>query len=89
MADYNLQIISPDRVEYEGDVESLIAPGEEGYFGVLANHAPMLSALGEGALVVRPTGAAEDRYQISGGFLEVHENQVVVLVQDMEKPATV
>jgi len=89
MADYYLQIVSPERVEYEGTVESLIAPGEEGYFGVLANHAPMLSTLGEGALIVRPTGARESRHQISGGFLEVHRNKVVVLVRHIETPATV
>ena len=89
MADFNLQIISPDRVEFEGQVESLVAPGEAGYFGVLANHTAMLSNLVEGKLSVREAAGEEKQYQIGGGFLEVHKNKVVVLVQRLEAPTAV
>ena len=84
MSDYNLQIISPERVEFEGSVESLVAPGQAGYFGVLANHTPMLSNLTEGDLTVRSASGEEKKYHISGGFLEVHQNHVIVLVQEID-----
>ena len=50
---FHLQIISPTARRGWGDIESLIAPGEEGYLGVLANHAPLLTPLREGDLTVR------------------------------------
>ncbi len=85
MISFKLQIITPDRVEFDEPVVSLIAPGEAGYFGVWANHAALLSTLQEGKLTIRKTEEdAGTNYRIQGGFLEVHDNQVVVLVQEFE-----
>jgi F-type H+-transporting ATPase subunit epsilon len=87
MPQFHLQIISPQRVEFEGDVESLVAPGEDGYLGVLTGHAPLLTTLRDGALTFRsPGGGGETRYAVAGGgFLEVHRNKVVVLANQVSK----
>jgi len=88
MPSFHLQIISPHRVEFEGDVESLVAPGEDGYLGILTNHAPLLTTLKDGSLTFRAPGggSGRERYQLSGGgFLEVHRNKVVVLSNQVTK----
>jgi F-type H+-transporting ATPase subunit epsilon len=89
MPSFHLQIISPQRVEFDGDVESLVAPGEDGYLGVLANHAPLLTTLKDGSLTFRPHNGgagAKERYRVSGGgFLEVHRNKVIVLANQVSK----
>lgn len=85
MANFNLQIISPEQMEFTGDVESIVAPGVGGYFGVLAHHAALLSALGEGTLTAREESGTSHVYNVKGGFLEVHQNKVVVLVQQIEE----
>ena len=58
MPSFHLQIISPQRVEFDGDVESLVAPGEDGYLGVLTSHAPLLTTLKDGSLTFRTHGGA-------------------------------
>ena len=83
MPSFHLEIISRDQVEFSGEAESLVAPGEAGYFGVLANHAPMLSTLREGELKVREASGAGKQYHVLGGFLEVHRNKVIVLVREL------
>jgi F-type H+-transporting ATPase subunit epsilon len=85
MISFKLQIITPDRVEFDELVVSVVAPGELGYFGVWANHAPLLSTLQDGKLTIRKTeeDAGMD-YHVTGGFLEVHQNTVVILVQAFE-----
>ena len=88
MPSFHLQIISPQRVEFDGDVESLVAPGEDGYLGVLASHAPLLTTLKDGSLTFRTHGGAgaQERYRVSGGgFLEVHRNKVIVLANQVSK----
>lgn len=85
MIPFKLQIITPDRVEFDEQVVSVVAPGEAGYFGVWANHAPLLSTLCDGKLTIRKTEEeAGTEYHVTGGFLEVHQNKVVILVQVFE-----
>lgn len=78
-AAFDLTIMSPDSVLFQGRAQSLIAPGSEGYFGVLARHAPMVAALRAGVLaVVEPDG---DRlyFSLASGLLEVGHDGVSVL----------
>jgi F-type H+-transporting ATPase subunit epsilon len=82
-SEFDLQIISPHRVEFEGKAESVIVPGEAGYLGILANHAPLLATIGKGDLTVR-LGSDLKYYHVNGGFVEVQGNRVVVLVQEFE-----
>lgn len=85
MPSFQLQIVSPERVEYQGEVQSLVAPGGQGYLGILANHAPLLSTLEDGHLTAREANGREHRYRVwGGGFLEVHDNQAVVLTRHIE-----
>ena len=82
MADFKLRVYTQEKMEFEGEVTSLIAPGEEGYLGILAHHAPLLSTLGEGEVTIRK-GTTVTEYRISGGFLEVHGNQATVLADKL------
>lgn len=83
MAEFHLQIVSPQRVELDEKVESLIAPGEGGYLGILADHAPLLTALGEGTLTIRRGNETRTLQVQGGGFLEVHRNKVLVLARQI------
>ena len=82
-ASYQLRIVTPEKILYSGDVTSLQAPGAEGSFGVLANHAPMVVALKTGALHFVDDG---DRQHLatSGGFVEVSGEGVSVLAETAE-----
>lgn len=82
MADFQLQIYTQEKKVFEGRIESLVVPAEDGYLGVLANHAPLLTTLGEGRLTYR-TSKDSTEIGIRGGFLEVHANQAVVLADSL------
>jgi len=82
---FKLEVITPDRVVLSDDgVVSVTAPGVEGYMGVLANHAPLMSALTVGKLDFRRADGSAGAMAISGGFLEVFENKVTVLAETAE-----
>ncbi len=83
-ATYKLQVISPERVVLDEEVISLIAPGTEGYLGVLANHAPLLASLAEGTLTVKKEIGSEQKYHLTGGFLEVANNKAVILADRLD-----
>lgn len=78
-ASFTLEIVTPERKLYEGDVIALSAPGIDGLFGVLYNRAPVISALGPGPIVFRQLDGGERRLAIAGGFFEVHQNRAVIL----------
>jgi F-type H+-transporting ATPase subunit epsilon len=82
---FRLDIITPARVVFQGEATSLGAPGMAGNFQVLYNHAPLLSAIGVGALKVRDTKGQDVQYSTSGGFVEVKDNAVVVLAESVER----
>ncbi len=83
MDNFTVHIITPEQIEFEGEVESVTAPGEDGYFGVLAHHAPLLANLSEGKLTVRISSFSQKSWNIDGGFLEVHPDGVIVLVRHL------
>ncbi|MCK9408662.1 MAG: F0F1 ATP synthase subunit epsilon [Bacteriovoracaceae bacterium] len=86
MADKNFQldIVTPARTVFSGEVKSFTAPGVIGNFQVLFNHAPLLSAIGIGEIkVVEPSGKLT-RYATSGGFVEVKTNKVILLAESAE-----
>ncbi len=84
MANLKLEIVSAERVVYSEDVEAVIAPGVEGQLGILPHHAPLMTILQAGELRVR-RGAEEDILAISGGFLEVRPDRVIVLADSAER----
>ena len=83
---YKLEIITPRRVVFSGEVESFSAPGVQGSFQVLVNHAPLLVQIGIGEMSIRDASGADFRFATSGGFVEVQENHVVMLAESAEKP---
>ena len=75
----NLEIITPDKKLFEGEVKSAIFPGSEGSFGVLDNHAPMIATLRAGQVQVTDSSNKKLEFPVRGGVVEVLRNKVVVL----------
>ena len=84
MPTFQLEIGTPEKTVYSGEVESLRAPGTEGGFGVLAGHHPMLASLGIGQMVFSEQEQAPKSVAISGGFAEVQRDRVTVLAETAE-----
>lgn len=74
-----LDIISPDKNVFSGNVQYIELPGINGLFGVLKDHAPLISALGKGVILIRDESNQETTFPIHGGVVEVNNNTVVVL----------
>jgi F-type H+-transporting ATPase subunit epsilon len=83
---YTLEIVTPRKIVFSGNVESFSAPGVAGGFQVLYNHAPMLSAIGIGEVKMRDANGQESRFATSGGFVEVLNNHVTMLAESAERP---
>ena len=75
-----LEIVTPERLAYSDEVDSVQLPGIEGELGVLPHHAPLISTLGVGELRIRK-GGTEESFAIAGGFLQVLPTKVVVLAE--------
>ena len=82
---FNLSILTPERTVFEGAVEYVEVPGSEGYLGVLAHHAALVTALASGTLTLRKTDGSEERHAVSGGFFEVSNNRATVLADSVSK----
>jgi F-type H+-transporting ATPase subunit epsilon len=78
------EIVSQDRLVFEGDVDIVVAPGTDGEMGILPHHAPLLTTLNAGALRVRYLGR-EEVFAISGGVMEVQPTIVTVLADAAER----
>jgi F-type H+-transporting ATPase subunit epsilon len=75
-----LEIVTPERLAYSDEVDSVQVPGSEGELGILPHHAPLLSMLGVGELRIRK-GGAEESFAIVGGFVQVRPDKVVVMAE--------
>lgn len=80
----HIEVITPERKVYEDDVDMVIAPGSEGYLGILPHHAPLLTALGPGEFRVKK-GGVEEVLAVFGGFMDVRGDRVVVLTDAAER----
>jgi F-type H+-transporting ATPase subunit epsilon len=76
----NLEIITPDKKVFAGEASAVTLPGSEGQFQVLNRHAPLVSTLGKGDVVVEVSGVKQT-YTIDGGVVEVLNNKVLVLAE--------
>ncbi len=81
---FKLSVVTPEKVVFEQDVRSIVAPGSQGYLGVLTDHAPLITALIPGNLTVTDNDGNEVDYSVSGGFLEVSGNVATVLADAIE-----
>lgn len=83
MTPFSLSIVAPDRLVAEIDVMSVTAPGLAGYFGVWANHQPMISALKPGLVEYIAASDSSPQYvAVGGGFAEVSPGRVTILADD-------
>jgi F-type H+-transporting ATPase subunit epsilon len=83
-ATFELAILTPERSVFDGAVEYVEVPGTEGYLGVLAQHAALVTGLSTGTLTVRNAEGHTSRWEVSGGFFEVSANQATVLADSVE-----
>jgi len=75
-----LEIVTPEGLQYSDAVDAVNVPGIEGELGILPHHAPLVSLLGAGELRIRKSGA-EESFAIVGGFVQVRPDKVVVLAE--------
>ena len=80
-----LEIVTVERLLYSDDVDMVVAPGIEGVLGILPNHAPLLTALKYGELIVRKQGEDGQSFAIGGGFMEVVPGKITVLADAAER----
>ena len=79
-----LEILTPEKKLYSGDVYGVLLPGITGLFEILDKHAPLVSALKAGQLKILVEKNRNELYKIQGGFVEVLNNKVTVLVEGSE-----
>ena len=79
------ELATPNRLIVSEQVEEVVAPGVEGYFGVLPGHTPFLTSLQSGEVSYR-VGRGEQYLAVTGGFAEVRGDRVVVLADNAERP---
>ena len=78
-----LEILTPDKKVFEGDVTSVTVPGTMGSFEVLKDHAPIISTLEDGKVIIR-TGKESETIVITGGVIEVLKNKIIILAEGVE-----
>ncbi len=82
MADtFEIEIATPEKLVLQTQAEWAQIPGKDGYMGILAGHAALLSELGEGELTITSAGKT-DRFKVSGGYVEIRDNHVRVLADE-------
>lgn len=81
---FRVEVITRERMVLDREVISLIAPGREGYLGVMAGHAPLITELTVGKLMLRDPGNEVEELSVGGGFMEVMPERTVVLAESAE-----
>ena len=80
---FTIEIVTPQSLYFSGEITSVIAPGIEGQFQVLKNHAPLLSALKTGKVKLSLANSGEQSFTIADGFLEVSNNKAILLTENV------
>ncbi len=76
-----LEIITPDKKIFEGEVNLIKVPGSKGDFEILNNHAPIVSILEKGTIKVKDSNNKEHFFEVDGGVVENKANKIIVLVE--------
>src|SRR3990170_6186718 len=84
MPKIRLEIVTAERTVYSDEVDLVVAPGIEGELGILPHHAPLLTALQPGELRIKKDGE-EESMAVTGGFLEVRRDRVIILADAAER----
>lgn len=85
---FKTEIVTPEKVVFSEEIESLVIPAERGYLGVLAGHAPLLTTLQPGEIRMKGD-RGELHYSTSGGFMEVTRGKAVLLTESAEETSTI
>ncbi|KZK74948.1 MAG: hypothetical protein A3K90_00250 [Pelodictyon luteolum] len=80
---FDVDIVTPQKLHFSGEVVSVIAPGQDGLFQVMKNHAPLLSALKGGKVRLSLADKTEKTFTISDGFFEVSGNKAILLTDSV------
>ena len=86
---FHAQILTPDGALFEGDVFSVQVPGVQGNFLMLFNHAPIVSTLGVGEVIITKPDESEIVYAVSGGFVEMNDNVMTLLAEKAEESSEI
>jgi len=78
---FQFEILSPSKKIFSGEVTSVTAPGFDGLFQVLKDHAPYLSSLTSGEVTIELSDKSKQSFAIEGGFFEVNANKAVILTE--------
>ena len=81
---FNLTVVTPEKIFYEGDVASVIVPGSEGYLGTLTDHAPLITAIIPGKVTLKDESQEEIEMAVSFGFFEISNNKATLLIDSVE-----
>ncbi len=77
----NLEIITPDKSVFTGEVSLVQLPGIDGSFEILNNHAPLISVLKKGTIKIKDDKGQEQFFEVNGGVIEVLKNKVLILAE--------
>lgn len=88
MSTFTLEIVTPERKVYAEDVNMVIVKGTEGELGILANHVPMVTPLRISSITIKKD-RSEQIIAVSGGFVEVRKDKVVILAESAELPQNI
>src|ERR1700753_2971930 len=81
MATFSFELVSPERLMFTGEVESVVVPGTEGEFTVLKDHAPLMSTLKPGIVTVAESSAKTSKLFVRGGFADVNPAGLTILAE--------
>ena len=79
-----IEIITPDRKVYEGEIKSVRVPGTKGSFQVLKDHAPIISTLEAGSVFIVDQADIQKEFTINGGVIEVRANRIILLAESVK-----
>lgn len=79
-----IEIITPDTKIYEGEIKSVRVPGKKGSFQVLKDHAPIISTLENGPVIIVDDNDEEKMFEIDGGVIEVKANKIILLAESVK-----
>jgi F-type H+-transporting ATPase subunit epsilon len=84
-----IRVIAPDRTVWDGTGQEIILPSTTGLMGILKGHAPLLTALDIGTLRIRNEGGDWSPIALMGGFAEIENNQITILVNEAQKASDI
>ena len=76
-----IEIVTPDKNIYSGEISIATFPGSDGKFGIMNNHAPMVATLKKGEIKLVDQSNTEHKFDVNGGVVEVNHNKIIVLAE--------